>query len=92
MIEEGLEVPELPNFNVELECDSDSSSTATDRKYFVCVFNISLWGGGGVAIFFKGTVKFPFNFSEKDAFINLKKTYFNGGGIFFKGTVKFFFL
>ena len=49
MIEEGLEVPELPTFDVELESDSDSSSTATDRKYFVCVFNISLWGG---AIFF----------------------------------------
>ena len=56
-------------FDVDLGCD---------RKYFVCVFNISLWGGWGVAIFFKGTVKFPFNFSEKDAFINLKKTYFNG--------------
>ena len=49
MIEEGLEVPELPTFDVDLESDSDSSSTATDRKYFVCVFNISLWGG---AIFF----------------------------------------
>ena len=36
MIEEGLEVPELPTFDVELESDSDSSSTATDRKYFVC--------------------------------------------------------
>ena len=47
MIEEGLEVPELPTFDVELESDSDSSSTATDRKYFVCVFNISLWGGRG---------------------------------------------
>ena len=50
MIEEGLEVPELPTFDVDLESDSDSSSTATDRKYFVCVFNISLWGRG--AIFF----------------------------------------
>ena len=58
MIEEGLEVPKLPTFDVELESDSDSSSTATDRKYFVCVFNISLWGGG--QYFFKGTVKFLF--------------------------------
>ena len=57
MIEEGLEVPELPTFDVDLESDSDSSSTATDRKYFVCVFNISLWGG---QYFFKGTVKFLF--------------------------------
>ena len=48
MIEEGLEVPELPTFDVDLESDSDSSSTATDRKYFVCVFNISLWGGGNI--------------------------------------------
>ena len=46
MIEEGLEMPELPTFIVKLE--SDSSSTATNRKYFVCVFNISLWGGGNI--------------------------------------------
>ena len=42
MIEEGLEVPKLPTFNVE--SDSDSSITSTDRTYFVHVFNIS-WGG-----------------------------------------------
>ena len=45
MIEEGLEVPKLPTFNVE--SDSDSSITSTDRTYFVHVFNIS-WGGGNI--------------------------------------------
>ena len=38
MIEEGLEVPNLPTFYVE--SDSDSSVPSSDRKYFVYVFNI----------------------------------------------------